>query len=176
MQTGSKPSVEVHYHWLSSISCVLGYLWLISGLNKLFSGDFPVRFDVFAREEFVSEATYSWYLPFVQNVLIPNSGLFGYLIEWGELAIALLFLIGGIWLILSKSPIPHALVMIASLASSLFIMNILAATGQMIPLVDTDRAFEEGLSADSLVFFTSLILFVGNLWELVTAARLQKNT
>jgi hypothetical protein len=71
-----RPSVA-----LVGLQLIVGYEWLVSGVDKLLLGTFPARLG--------GLITGGGHLPgffaaILQQLVAPNAVLFGYLIEWGE--------------------------------------------------------------------------------------------
>ena len=69
---------------LAGLQLLVGYAWLLAGVDKLLLGTFPTQLGGLLRT-----ATGGGYLPgffvaLLQGLVMPNTMLFGYLIEWGE--------------------------------------------------------------------------------------------
>src|SRR5579884_2179576 len=89
---------------VAALQMILGWEWLMSGCNKLFSGTFPQGL-ADALGEGVKGNPNDWYVGFLQNVVLPNSIFFGYLIQWTEITIGIV-LLGGAALLLTKPRLP----------------------------------------------------------------------
>ncbi|GEK58405.1 DoxX family protein [Marinococcus halophilus] len=77
----------------------LGWAWLTSGLGKITEGFNPGGFLQGAVAEPVMQggetaAAYPWYTAFLENVAIPNAGLFGFLVMWGEVLVGAGLIVG----------------------------------------------------------------------------------
>ena len=77
----------------------LGWTWLTSGLGKITEGFNPGGFLQGAVAEPVMQgrgtaAAYPWYTAFLENVAIPNAGLFGFLVMWGEVLVGAGLIVG----------------------------------------------------------------------------------
>lgn len=176
MQSSINPKIKIHYHWLSGISFVMGYLWFISGLNKVLGGNFPEKFVHFAKTDFLKPDAYEWYVSFYNTLILPHSFFFGQLIQWSEITFGLLFFLGSLWLLFSDSKFSHIIIAFASIGSLIFILNILFSVGEIVPWINTKNAFEEGVNTDGLALIISLILLIGNAWELGKDWILKKNS
>src|SRR5437764_7766815 len=83
---------------LVAIQALIAWEWLVSGINKLLSGMFPQMLPDTLNDGIKGNPN-GWYVSFLQSVVLPHSLFFGYLIEWGELAIGILLLAGAILLL-----------------------------------------------------------------------------
>lgn len=83
---------------LALIQAVVGYEWLVSGANKVLSGQFPQGL-ADALADGAKHNPNGWYVSFLQAVVLPHSELFGYLIELAEVGIGLALLGGALVLI-----------------------------------------------------------------------------
>lgn len=77
----------------------LGWTWITSGLGKITEGFNPGGFLQGAVTEPVMQgggtaAAYPWYTAFLENVAIPNAGLFGFLVMWGEVLVGAGLIVG----------------------------------------------------------------------------------
>jgi uncharacterized membrane protein YphA (DoxX/SURF4 family) len=72
----------------------IGYYMLQQGIRK-FLRDSPHR-DWLSREMGEAAATrlYPWYHSFLENVVVPHSVLFGYLVMWGEILVGACLILG----------------------------------------------------------------------------------
>lgn len=76
---------------LAAIQALVGWEWVVSGSNKILSGDFPQGL-VATLQQGIQGNPNGWYVSFLQSVVLPHSVLFGYLIEWTELTIGVVLL------------------------------------------------------------------------------------
>lgn len=87
---------------LALIQAIIGYEWLVSGANKVLSGQFPQGLaDTLV--DGVKDNPNGWYVSFLNAVVIPHGVFFGYLIELAEVGIGLA-LLGGALLLLGHLP------------------------------------------------------------------------
>ena len=70
----------------------LGVVFLISAVPKL-RGDFTTGLTAFL-EHRAMEQSHPFYRVFLQEVVLPNTGLFAALVTWGELLVGVLLILG----------------------------------------------------------------------------------
>lgn len=87
---------------LALIQAIVGYEWLISGANKVLSGQFPQGL-AGTLADGLKDNPNGWYVSFLRAVVVPHSVLFGYLIELAEVGIGLA-LLGGALLLIGHLP------------------------------------------------------------------------
>ncbi len=157
---------------LAAIQIVIGAEWLVSGLNKIVSGDFPTGLAAILREGF-KENPNDWYVSLLQWTILPHSVGFAYLLEGTELVLGLVLLTGAL-LLLSPQPRSgepqHALgvafvasSLIACIVGAFLCVNFHFWMGDgIMPTVAPSRPFDEGIDLDTLLPPLSLILAYGN--------------
>lgn len=76
----------------------LGIQWLKSGWEKVTEGFDASGFLKGAIEKAGGEhpAVQPWYASFLENVALPNAGLFSFLVSWGELLVGLGLILGAL--------------------------------------------------------------------------------
>ncbi len=79
------------------ILLTLGCLWVVSDVEKIASGEFPQNMQK-TLLFFASRNPYEFYKVFLENVAIPNSYIFGLMVELGELTVGV-GLIGMVWVL-----------------------------------------------------------------------------
>ncbi|WP_252315988.1 DoxX family protein [Sinobaca sp. H24] len=77
----------------------LGWTWLTSGLGKITEGFNPGGFLQQAVADPVMQGggeamAYPWYTAFLEYVAVPNAGMMGFLVMWGEVLVGAGLLIG----------------------------------------------------------------------------------
>ncbi|AMA71990.1 MULTISPECIES: DoxX family membrane protein [Aneurinibacillus] len=74
----------------------LGYTWLVSGWEKITGGFQSAGFLKGAVAKATGEhpAVQGWWASFIKSVALPNSGLFDFLIPWGEFLVGVALLLG----------------------------------------------------------------------------------
>jgi uncharacterized membrane protein YphA (DoxX/SURF4 family) len=162
MHTGQ--AVHAHSSWLNGITIIFGYLWLISGIDKIASGVFVSGFSEFVMKNYITEGTYSWYISFIQSVVLPWGTLFAYVIEWGELAIGVVLIGGAVGLFFRDSRIIHLLLGLANLGGACIVANIIMAEGgSLLPFINSTLVYEEGVSIDVVVLLVSFLVAFANI-------------
>ena len=78
---------------LAAIQAIIGWEWIMSGGNKLFSGTFPQGLADALTNSFKDNPN-GWYVSFLKQVVVPNSVFFGYLIEWTEIIVGIVLVSG----------------------------------------------------------------------------------
>ncbi len=69
-----------------------GLFFLSHGFGKIRRGGFADGMEGWLQSK--AEDTYSFYQGFVEAVVIPNKGLFGFLVAWGELFLGVALILG----------------------------------------------------------------------------------
>ncbi len=158
---------------VAALQIILGWEWLMSGGNKLFSGNFPQGL-ADALSEGIKGNPNDWYVGFLQNVVLPNSVFFGYLIQWTEITIGIV-LLGGAALLLTKPRMPgepqyrlliaySTLVAFASVVAAFLCINFhFWMGGWVIPTIRPGGAYDEGIDLDALMPLFSLVVVFANL-------------
>ena len=80
-------------HWpIVLLRVYTGIFFLKFGWGKITNENFPDGMVGFLNS--VSENTFGFYRGFVESVVIPNKGLFAFLVGWGELLVGIALIIG----------------------------------------------------------------------------------
>ncbi|MFS0562875.1 DoxX family protein [Terribacillus sp. 179-K 1B1 HS] len=77
------------------IRLYLGYTFLSAGIGKLMSGNFDASGFVqgaMARSE--AGVIQGWWGDFLETIVLPNAGIFSFLVMWGETLVGLALLLG----------------------------------------------------------------------------------
>lgn len=75
----------------------IGWTWLTSGIGKLTGGFDASGYLQFAIAEPVvkdGHLVYPFYVWFLENVALPNAGLFSVMVMWGEILVGLGLIVG----------------------------------------------------------------------------------
>ncbi len=83
---------------LAAIQAIIGWEWLVSGMNKVLSGTFPQSL-LNTLNTGIQDNPNSWYVSFLQKVVVPQSVSLGYMIEWTEVMVGLALLAGALILL-----------------------------------------------------------------------------
>lgn len=89
--------------WLP-VRLYVGYEWLMAGWAKVFNTAWTGEHAGAAIQGFAAGAlakshgahpdVSGWYAWFLQHVVVPNAGLFGYVVAWGEVAVGIALIAG----------------------------------------------------------------------------------
>lgn len=130
------------------ISLVLGLIWLKSVATKVAVGNFPGGLSA-TLEKFASQNPFPHYKEFLQEIAIPNSAVFGYLVVAGEFLASIAILIPTALILLKKESRVLLIILALGLSGGLFLnLNFGIAAGWTSPST-------EGLNL--LMFFIELI-------------------
>ncbi len=148
---------------LLAIQIIIGYEWFMSGLTKIVRGGFPSGLADELTEK--SEGAASWYVSFLDSVVIPNGSTFGVLIILGELAVgAALIAAAALWAFRWErlGPGGRTAVLAATAAGALggifMNVNFHLANGSAHPWLIPREGFDEGVDLDSLMPGIQLVL------------------
>jgi thiosulfate dehydrogenase [quinone] large subunit len=87
--TGTKPLRD----WpILLLRVYTGVFYLYFGFGKISRGNFADGLGGFVTMQL--ENTFGFFRPFLESVVLPNKGLFAFLVSWGELAIGLALIVG----------------------------------------------------------------------------------
>jgi uncharacterized membrane protein YphA (DoxX/SURF4 family) len=170
---GSKVFHREARYLLAAIQAIIGWEWITSGLNKVFSGSFPQSLSDTLTGGFKDNPN-SWYIAFLQNIVLPHSVFYGYLIEWTEVIIGVVLLFGVFLLIGSPTALGktshkfsislHMMVAIVAVIAAFLCINFHFWMGKsIIPGLGADPG-DEGVDLDALMPPFSFIIMVANLY------------
>lgn len=83
--------------WLMMVFLLyLGYEWVMAGWGKITQGFDATGFLKGALAKAAGEhpAVQSWWAGFIENVALPNVGLFNFLVPWGEFLVGIALILG----------------------------------------------------------------------------------
>lgn len=69
---------------LAAVELLLGYEWLVSGVDKLLYGSFPEQLGTLLRGTLNGNRLPDIFAAVLRALVVPNAALFGVLIEWAE--------------------------------------------------------------------------------------------
>lgn len=157
---------------LGLIQLIAAYEFLVSGLDKLGSSRFPSGLAATLMDG-MSDNPNQWYMSFLHEVIMPHAVVWGYLIEWGELAVGVGLLLGAArwlaWPFVAPQPQrgrAHALTLlaiVAALVGAFMTFNFhLYMGGSPITVVNPSAPFDEGVDLDLTLTLTLLALAAVN--------------
>ena len=162
---------QKHTRWLlAAIQAIIGWEWLMSGGNKLLSGTFPQGL-AGTLIPLLKKNPDSWYVAFIQHTILPQSVLYGYLIEWTEVTLGLLFLGGAVILLSPLQSVEQKqdrvaaaysiAAMCASVIGAVLTINFhFLMGGWVFPWFDGAAANGEGIDLDALLPPFELVIFL----------------
>lgn len=157
---------------LASIQLIIGWEWFVSGTNKVLSGNFPQSLLNTLNSGFQNNPN-SWYVTFLQKIVVPNSVSFGYMIEWTEVMVGLSLLVGAIILVgkpRMRGDSQHglviaisAVVILLTAVGAFFTVNFHFWMGHgIIPGIGAAPT-DEGIDLDALLPPFALVIIIANL-------------
>jgi hypothetical protein len=69
---------------LAGLQLIVGYAWLLAGVDKLLFGVFPAQLGGLLRTAVSGGHLPGFLVAILRGLVMPNAVFFGYLIEWGE--------------------------------------------------------------------------------------------
>lgn len=115
----------------------IGLMWLRSSYSKFTSGNFASSLGG-TLSKTVDKNPFPFFKQFLVNVAIPNSQIFGFMTQWGELLSALAIAVGALWLLIGVGSNKLAgVILLAGLVGGAF-LNIIFWLGFGYTSISTD--------------------------------------
>lgn len=86
---------------LAFLQLLLGYEWLLAGVDKLLLGNFSAQLSGLLQANLRGGRLPGFFAALLRGLVVPNAPLFGVLIEWGELLAGLGLLSAGLFTLLA---------------------------------------------------------------------------
>lgn len=164
---------------LAAIQAIIGWEWTVSGSNKILSGNFPQTLTTTLNTGIQNNPN-AWYVSFLQSVVEPHSIFFGYVIEWTEMTIGVVFLASALMLLgqpRMRGEAQHWLAVgFFSLGAGMAVLGAFLCVNfhfwmghGLLPGVGAAPT-DEGVDLDALVPPFSLVILIANL-ALIKALR-----
>src|SRR5215831_2917787 len=80
----SRRSTQTPNLALAGLQLLVGYVWLLAGVDKLLFGVFPAQLSGLLYTAVSGGHLPGFFTTLLRGFVVPNATLFGYLIEWGE--------------------------------------------------------------------------------------------
>ncbi len=154
-----------HDSWMNTVTLVLGYTWFISGLDKILRTDFIVGFFNYVQYHMAQPTVFEWYKNVLSQYVLPHSIVIANCIQFTELVIGAVLIIGSLWNFFSDSRAIHYGLALASGISFFLILNIILLQGSPFPWINPEQIFEEGVDLDFVVLFLSFFWTIANFIE-----------
>jgi hypothetical protein len=159
---------------LTAVEGLIGYTWLLSGLNKILDPNFSIGLAGQLTAALKGNPN-TWWVDLMQRFVLPHTTLFAGLVEVGEVLVALGFFAATALWISSSFPVQRWTRLLnlgvigAFVGSALMTFNYYVMSGETLPLLDPSNAYNEGLSIDGLLTFVAIGLLVIHLLAARTA-------
>jgi thiosulfate dehydrogenase [quinone] large subunit len=152
---------------MAVVEAALGHEWLVSGLNKVLSPDFGPGLAKNLQQSLHGNPN-GWYVSLVHSVVLPHATLFAFLVETGEVLVALGLFAGAVlWvsgrLRASALRLLNPGVIAALVGAILMSANYALMSGDTVPGLNPSNPFNEGISIDSLFVIIGLGLLIVHL-------------
>jgi thiosulfate dehydrogenase [quinone] large subunit len=158
------PALDRPARWgMALVFLLLGYEWLISGLDKMLSSDFLTGLGAELQDAMANNPN-GWYVHFLARFVIPHARLAAALVEGGEVLVATgLFVGAGLWISGDRlSPrwarTLQPWVIGALVGSALMTVNYYFMAGNSFPWLRPSAPFDEGLELDGLLTLVAVAL------------------
>ena len=155
-----------YQRWLAAISIAVGYLWLLSGLDKIYSPDFVANFGESTKTQIQSVHVFGPFQFILKNFVIPHGVFFGNVIEYSEIIIGLVLILGGLWSIFYYTRVGRVILAIANTGAFFLILSIILSVAMPLPWINPFNAYAPGMSVDYLVllvtFFSAIAYFTAD--------------
>ncbi len=158
------------------LQIALGYEWLLSGLSKVATGDFPSKLGPTLRG--MAQNQTGPFKSFLDSAVIPNASLVGWLTMLGELAVGVGLIVLPIVAIASWARLSFrtravllALIGLAGLGAALMSVNYHMLTGAAAPWTISSDPFAPGVDVDSILAILELASAAVCAWYLARLVR-----
>ncbi|HET7568039.1 MAG TPA: hypothetical protein VFJ91_08625 [Gaiellaceae bacterium] len=150
---------------LALVQAVIAWEFLSSGVTKLVHGDFPGGLAATLHERL--GAAPGWYADFLRDTVIPHAVAFGWAIELGEVAVALLLLAGAAGALTGRRRAAAAATALGAFAGFVLALAFGLSDGAGFFVLVAPDSFDEGVSLDALAAWLQVVLLASALAELV---------
>jgi uncharacterized membrane protein YphA (DoxX/SURF4 family) len=146
---------------LALVEAVIGYEWLVSGLNKVFNATFVSGLAHQLQMNMQGNPN-GWYVSLANRLLIPHAQLCAVLAEVGELLVGLGMFAGATLWLSGRFPLARWTrrlnlgVITALVGGVLMSANYAVMTGNSLPGFNPSNAYNEGVSIDALLTIMGL--------------------
>ena len=176
-QGTARPRVRLHARisgvrpgrWgVALVEAVLGYLWLVSALNKLLNPRFRVGLARVLQGQ-LKDNPNRWWAALVRSWVVPHAPTWAALVQIGELLVALGYVAGVVLWLSGQFPRERWAravnwgVLLALVGGALLTANYYLMSGDTVPGLEPGKAFQEGLSIDGLATLLALALIAVHL-------------
>ncbi|HEX6818801.1 MAG TPA: hypothetical protein VF120_10530 [Ktedonobacterales bacterium] len=172
--TGHRPAARITglALLLAALQLVVGYQWLVSGVDKLLDGTFPDQLGLLITSAATGGHLPDFFAQLLQQVVLPNSYVVGWLVQVGETLTGAGLLAGALFVLVGPSlrarltsvvgrllSAAGALTFVAALASLAMALNYYLLDGLPTPWFQPGYAVGGAIDPSLLLaLFTSVIL------------------
>lgn len=162
---------------LALVEAVLGYLWLVSALNKLLNAHFRPGLAQALQGMFKDNPNH-WWVALVKALVLPQAQVWAALVQIGELLVALGYFTGVVLWLSGWFPRErwarrlNGAVVLALLGGAVMTANYYLMAGNTVPGLEPNMPYKEGLSIDGVATLLALALLVVHLLALRARPRL----
>jgi hypothetical protein len=165
----------------AGLALLLGYAWLLAGVDKLLLGTFPVQLAQILSGTLRGSTLPGFFAGFLRVVVLPNGAIFGFTVEYAEVLAGLGLIAAGLAILLAppleRRVAPPIAQTITRMRRLLVVLGVLAASGTVLlgvtyflldgapsqffmPSVAFDGALDPGLqlALGSLVLLAAAVL------------------
>jgi thiosulfate dehydrogenase [quinone] large subunit len=148
---------------MAAIFLLLAYEWWLSGLDKVLSDSFRSDLGGIIKEMLQGNPN-GWFVSLMERFVIPHAQAFAYIIETGELLVAVAFTLGAVLWVRGERVSPRTrrwlglVVLVALIGSAFMTANYYLLSGNTWPWLNSADPFDEGLSIDGLMTLIALAL------------------
>jgi hypothetical protein len=153
------------------VEAVLGYLWLVSALNKLLNAQFrPGLAHVLQGQ--LKDNPNRWWVAVVRWLVLPHAALWAAVVQIAELLVALGYFAAVVLWLNGQFPGTrwarrlNGAIILALLGGALLTANYYLMAGNTVPGLNPGAPYKEGLSIDGLATLLALALVAVHLLAL----------
>jgi hypothetical protein len=121
---------------LAGLALLLGYAWLLAGVDKLLLGNFPAQLTQILASTLSGSTLPGFFASFLRAVVLPNGAIFGFTAEYAEVLAGLGLIAAGLAILLAppleRRVAPRIAQGIARMSRLLVALGALAAIGTVL--------------------------------------------
>ncbi len=163
---------------LAALQLIVGYQWLVSGVDKLLYAGFPDRLAQLLSDVATGDRVPAFFVTFLRTVVLPNSAIFGVAVEYGE-TLTGIGLLGGAFLTLAAPALRRSaigarhpvvvrtlavlsgLTIVAALGSLAMGLNYYLLDGMPLPWFQPGLAYGGAIDSALFLALSSVVILLG---------------
>jgi thiosulfate dehydrogenase [quinone] large subunit len=148
---------------LGSVFLLIGYEWLLSGMDKVLSHSFQSDLADMLLDS-LNDNPNTWFVSLMERLVVPHASLVAFIVTVGELLVAVGFVLGAVFWVWGDSFPLRAerwigLAVVGALLGGAFMTaNYYLLAGNTLPGLNPGDPFDEGLSIDGLLTLIALAM------------------